>query len=180
MQKIKSLQKECELYCRLTCWYEFLKLHVLRYLQMRKWELRSGSDKLKSGCGKVEKGLTLGHKEMGEVCVTPVRNDYLRIWVMNMKTQLYDRNTSKKSLLREGFVEERKVFLSHVNRKLPAVFLIECYVHLLDSLKDFYDLSRDVCDIFQRNFVGKCILSSKQSTYRWLWRRQSMGDYFYN
>lgn len=177
---MKSLQKECELYCRLTCWYEFLKLHVLRYLQMRRWELRSGSDKLKSGCGKVEKGLTLGHKEMGEVCVAPVRNEYLRMWVMNMKTQLYDRNTLKKSLLREGFVEERKVFLSHVNRKLPALFLLNVTSFCWTLWKTFMVYLGTYVISFREIFVGKCTLSSKQSTYRWLWRRQSMGDYFHN
>lgn len=177
---MKSLQKEYELYCWLTRWYEFLKLHVLRYLQMRRWELRSGSDKLKSGCGKVEKGLTLGHKEMGEVCVTPGRNEYLRMWVMNMKTQLYDRNTLKKSLLREGFVEERKVFISHVNRKLPALFLLNVTSFCWTLWKTFMVYLGTYVISFREIFVRKCILSSKQSTYRWLWRRQSTGDYFYN
>lgn len=177
---MKSLQKEYELYCRLTCWYEFLKLHVLRYLQIRRWELRSWSDKLKSGCGKVEKGLTLGHKEMGEVCVTPGRNEYLRMWVMNMKTQLYDRNTLKKSLLREGFVEERKVFISHVNGKLPALFLLNVTSFCWTLWKTFMVYLGTYVISFREIFVGKCIRSSKQSTYRWLWRRQSMGDYFYN
>lgn len=103
---------------------------------------------------------------MGEVCVTTVRTEYLRMWVMNMKTQLYDRNILKKSLMRGSCVEGRKAFLFHVNRKLPALFLIECYLLLLNSMKDFYGLSRDVHDNFQRNICGKCILSSEQSIYR--------------
>lgn len=67
---------------------------------MRRWELRSGSDKLKSGCGKVEKGLNLGAQGNGGGLCYPSKK-----WVFEDVGNEHEDTAIWQKYLEEKFAE---------------------------------------------------------------------------